>query len=199
MLRFKGLDCNNNKLIEEKNIRYLVFSFTNTKYNLSEIKGGDPKAHVHIPGNMRDIFYSVSLILMTPGIKDENKQRLYKLILSKLQENYYLIKEGGQLDIYYVASSELECNVKECYREAAVGTDVGEKGKLSNYTGFYQQKEKIIPSISEVISLNNVINNKLTVNIYVFTCDTFFRKDLNSSINNLFSQRTLINRKNSKL
>ena len=194
MLSFKGLECN--KLIDENNIRYLVFSLTNTKYNLSGIKGGDQQPQLHNHGNMRDIFYSVSLILITSGIKDENKKRLYKIIISKLQENYSLIKEGGQLDIYYVASSELEANVKESYRDEDEDEDVGGKGKLSNYTDIYPDK-KLIPSISEVITLNNVINNKLTVNIYVFTCETFFRKYLNS--NNVFSPYTNINRNNSKL
>jgi hypothetical protein len=148
---------------------------------LSEIKGDVLQGQDHTPGYMRDIFYSVSLILMTSGIKDDKKERLYKLIINKLQENSALIKEGGKLDIYYVASSELECNVKECYRDAADG------------------EGKIIPSISEVISLNNVINNKLSVNIYVFTCDTFFRKYLKFPINNVFYPDSQIDRKNSKL
>lgn len=87
----------------------------------------------------RDIFYSVSLILQSSGIKDENKKWLYKIILSKLQENSSLIKEGGQLDIYYVASSELEDNVKEGYRyEDEV--EVGE-GNLANYTCTPKEKK----------------------------------------------------------
>jgi len=94
-----------------------------------------------------------------------------------------LIKEGGQLDIYYVSSSELEDSVKEGYRvEEEVGAG---EGKLA-----------LIPSISEVITLNKVNNNKLTVNIYVFTCDTFFRKYLNT-INNVFSSDK--DRNNNKL
>lgn len=64
------------------------------------------------PSGFRDIFYSSSLILQSSRIQDE--KRLYKIILSKLQENSSLIKEGGDLDIYYVAS-ELEDNVKEGY------------------------------------------------------------------------------------
>jgi len=68
MLSIKGLDSN--KLIVENNIRYLVFSLTK-KYNLSAIKVGDP--HTYSPE--RDIFYSVSLILMTSGIQDENENK----------------------------------------------------------------------------------------------------------------------------
>jgi hypothetical protein len=50
-----------------------------------------------------------------------------------------LIKEGGQLDIYYVASSELEDNVKEGYRyEDEV--EVGE-GNLANYTCTPKEKK----------------------------------------------------------
>ena len=134
----------------------------------------------------RDIFYSVSLILKSSGIKDvyenknENQNWLYKIILSKLQENSSLIKEGGQLDIYYVASSELEDNVKEGYRYEVEDEDGGGEGNFSYYTRTRTQEKKLIPSISEVITLNKVINNKLTINIYVFTCDTFFRGYLNS-------------------
>lgn len=94
-----------------------------------------------------------------------------------------MIKEGGHLDIYYVASSELEANVKEGYRKIDIG--IGRK--------------MLIPSISEVITLNKAVNNKLTVNIYIFTCDIFFREYLNSSINNVFSPNTYLDRNYSKL
>lgn len=69
MLSIKGLDSN--KLIDENNIRYLVLSLTSNKHNLSAIKVGDH----HTPSNERDIFYSVSLILMTSGILDENENK----------------------------------------------------------------------------------------------------------------------------
>jgi len=153
-----------------------MFSFplTNNKYKLSAIKVWYNKTY----SNERYIFYSVSLILKTSGILDgildenENKKWLYNLnlILSKLQENYSLIKKGGHLDIYYVASSELEANVKEGYRDEVGGGE----GNLANYTD--TDNKKLIPSKSEVITLNKVINNKLTVNIDVFTCDTLFQR-----------------------
>jgi len=189
LLSIKGLDSN--KLINENNIRYLVFSLANNKDELSV--GTDENGFLKISPKGTDIFYSVSLILESSGISDdsEKKKWLYKIILSKLQENSSLIKEGGQLDIYYVASSELEDNVKEGYRfedEDRVGDG---KGYLGNYTGNYNKK--LIPSISEVITLNKVLNNKLTVNIYVFTCDNFCREYL--KIQNGFYTYTSLDRR----
>ena len=193
LLSIKGLDSN--ELIDENNIRYLVFSLTNNKDNLSAIK--DKNELLKTPCADKDIFYSVSLILQSSGIRDEyekqNKKWLYKIILSKLQENSSLIKEGGHLDIYYITSSELEDNVKEGYRYED-GVEDGE-GNLTNYTGI--PNKKLIPSISEVITLNKVFNNKLTVNIYVFTCETFFREYLNN--HNVFYPYTSLDRRCNKL
>jgi hypothetical protein len=188
LLSIKGLDSN--QLIDENNIRYLVFSLTDNKYSLSAIN--DKDGVLKTPRLEKDIFYSVSLILQSSGFKDENNKWLYKIILSRLQENSSLIKEGGQLDIYYVASSELEENVKEGYRYEE---EVGE-GNLANYTG--TPNKKLIPSISEVIHLNKVINNKLKVNIFVFSCDTFFRTYLQSTSINVFSPYTYLDRNKNK-
>ena len=191
MLSIKGLVSN--KVIDQNNIKYLVFSLTNNKYNLSAIKDKDGVLKSH--NWERDIFFSVSLILKISGIKDENKKWLYKIILSKLQENSSLIKEVGQLDIYYVAYYELEDNVKEGYRYEVEGGE----GNLAYYTGTTKKtnKKKLIPSITEIIDLNKYIKNKLKVNIYVFTCDTFFRYYLTSE--NVFSPYTYLDRKNNKL
>jgi len=70
MLSVKGLDSN--KLIDENNLKYLVFSVTNTKYNLNTNKVGQPNH----PINEKDIFFSISLILMTSEIRGdiENKK-----------------------------------------------------------------------------------------------------------------------------
>ena len=194
LLSIKGLDSN--KLIDENNIRYLVFSLANNKDDLSA--GTDENGFIKISPKGSDIFYSVSLILESSGIsKDSEKKKwLYKRILSKLQENSSLIKEGGQLDIYYVASSELEDNVKEGYRfedEDRVGDG---KGYLGNNTGNYNKK--LIPSISEVITLNKDLNNQLRVNIYVFTCDIFFREYLKIK-NGFYTNTSLDRRINGKL
>jgi len=100
------------------------------------------------------------------------------------------------LDIYYVASSELEDNVKEGYRfedEDRVGDG---KGYLGNNTGNYNKK--LIPSISEVITLNKDLNNQLRVNIYVFTCDIFFREYLKIK-NGFYTNTSLDRRINGKL
>ena len=173
LLSIKGLESN--KLIDENNIRYLVFTLTNNNYNLKEVdvdkqdqsnqnnlsnewwereRWDRDKRDERDERDERDIFYSVSLILMKSGIKDknenenengnenenENKKWLYKINLSKLQENYSLIKEGGQLDIYYVASSELEANVKEGYRFSDEDLTMKLKGK---YPSFLTLKKKV--------------------------------------------------------
>jgi hypothetical protein len=72
MLSIKGLVSNNNKLINKNNIKYLVFSLTNNKNNICTInkKADAVKSH----NKESDIFYSVSLILQSSGIKDENKK-----------------------------------------------------------------------------------------------------------------------------
>ena len=213
MLSIKGLESDSNKLIDNNNIKYLVLSLTDTKYNLSVTKDSKDKKDEFFKTQTRyskgqgdkDIFYSVSLILQSSEIKDEkdekdkNKKWLYKIILSKLQENSSLIKEGGQLDLYYVASSELEDNIKEGYRVEGKGEEG--KGIFNDYVEYYthssEKKLKLIPSISEVINLNKVINNELKVNIYVFTCETFFRYYLSSK--NVFSPYTKLDRNNNKL
>ena len=188
MLSIKGLVSN--KLIDENNIKYLVFSLTDNNYNLYINKAKAKKGVIKIENLERDIFYSVSLIIQSSWIKDEKKTWLYKIILNKLQENSSLIKEGGRLDIYYVASSELEDNIKESFSyEDRVEYGAG------NYST--RVKKKLIPSISEIIDLNKNIKNKLEVNIYVFTCESFFRNYLTS--NNLFSPYIDLDRKNSKL
>jgi hypothetical protein len=103
-----------------------------------------------------------------------------------------LIKEGGVLDLYYVASSDLEENVKEGYRTEDKVED-GEGNLAKYYTG--AQKKELIPSIIEIIDLNKDI--KLEVNIYVFTFETFFRDYLTSD--NVFSPSKYLNRTNNKL
>jgi hypothetical protein len=84
------------------------------------------------------------------------------------------------LDIYYVTSSELNTNVKEGFR----------------FEGFTNYKS-LKSSITEVITLNKPIeNNQLIVNIYIFSCDTFFREYLTSDFT-LFNKSD--RRKNQKL
>lgn len=71
------------------------------------------------------------------------------------------------MEIYYVTSSKLDNNVKEGFRFKEGSTNTSYKF--------------LIPSITEVISLNKPIKNKLlTVKIYIFSCDTFFREYLTS-------------------
>lgn len=65
MLSIKGLETNN--LIDENEIKYLVFSLTNDKHNLSGLNDGESQ----VQSSRRDIFYSVSLILQSAGIKDK--------------------------------------------------------------------------------------------------------------------------------
>lgn len=170
MLGIKGLDSNN--FIDVNKLKYLVFSLTSEKYDLSNNKL-DNRFN-------KDIFYSVSLIL--PEIKNELSNYLYGLIISNLINNSSLIKEGGILEIYYVTSSKLANNIKEGYR-------------VENNS--YKFK-KLIPSITKVIILNNGINNnQLIVNIYIFSCDTFFREYLTSK--NVFSKYSNLNIQNKKL
>nr|QWO71408.1 RNA polymerase [Termitomyces sp. K2P1] len=152
MLGLKGLKIS--KHLDINKIKYLVFSLTNTKssFNTKEV------------GNRyeKDIFYSLSLVVS--DLKSlENNNFLYDKIICNLKNNSSLIREGGILDIYYVSSSKIDNNVKEGFR---------------NYSDFTNYK-CLIPSISEVINLNKSINNKkLIVNIYIFSCDTFFREYL---------------------
>jgi hypothetical protein len=65
MLSIKGLDSN--KIRDENNIRYLVFSLTSNKHDLSYNKDVSPL------NEAKDIFYSVSLI--TSKILDENDEK----------------------------------------------------------------------------------------------------------------------------
>jgi len=72
LLSIKGLDSN--KLIDENNIRYLVFSLANNKDDLSA--GTDENGFIKISPKGSDIFYSVSLILESSGIsKDSEKKK----------------------------------------------------------------------------------------------------------------------------
>jgi len=71
MLSIKGLDST--KLIDENNLSYLVFSLTDNKHDLST--ANDTKDVFKSPAWGTDIFYSVSLIIQSSGIK-EWKQKL---------------------------------------------------------------------------------------------------------------------------
>nr|QWO71405.1 RNA polymerase [Termitomyces sp. K1Ag] len=162
MLGLKGLNIS--KHLDINKIKYLVFSLTNNIYSLNRKKVGDIYE--------KDIFYSLSLVVS--DLKSlENNKYLYDKIICNLKNNSSLIREGGILDIYYVSSSKLDNKVKEGFR----------------FNSGFTISKSLIPSISEVINLNKSINNnKLIVNIYIFSCDTFFREYLTSDlllINNL--------------
>ena len=95
---------------------------------------------------MKDIFYSVSLII--PDYINENIEKrtfIYEKIIYNLKNNSSLIKEGGVLNVYYV-TSKLDGNVKEGYR-------------LNKDFGSYKW---LILSISENINLNKSISIKTT-------------------------------------
>jgi len=157
MLAIKGL--NSNKLIDINKINYLVFSFTDEKFSLSKNKIGD--------NSEKDIFYSLSLVTRSDIFKNkEQSNSLYEKIICNLKKNYSLIKEGGILEIYYVTSSNLENEIEEGYRPI--------------YNGF--NYKSLIPSINEIITLNDGINNNiLEVKIYIFSYDTFFKEFLTSN------------------
>ncbi len=171
MLGIKGLNSNDLDLLNINKIKYLAFSLTDDSHNLSNKKVGDKYE--------RDIFYSLKLVL-----SDLKNKGLYEEIICNLKKDSSLIDEGGTIDIYYVTSAsgtELNNNnVKEGFR-----------------TEGYTKYKCLIPSITEVITLNKPIkNNKLIVNIYIFSYDTFFREYLTSGFK-LFKKSDRI--KNQKL
>ena len=153
MLGIKGLTSNN--LREINNIKYLVFSLSSSNHILNTTKVCDTYE--------KDIFYSLSLVVSDITKVDSNN-RFYDKIILNLKNNSSLIRDGGIMDIYYVTSSNLDINVKEGFRFIN-----GDSNK------------RVIPSKTEIINLNNGINNnQLKVNIYIFSRDTFFREYLSS-------------------
>ena len=85
------------------------------------------------------------------------------------------------MDIYYVTSSScLGDKIEEGYRFLNKGTST---------------KKDFKPSISESIFIKKC-NKYLSVNIYVFTCETFFNECLSQEGLDLFNKKEYLNDNN---
>jgi hypothetical protein len=120
--------------------------------------------------------YSLKLLvvnLINKNIKNNNKP-LYENILNYIKLNYNFIKEGGQMDIFYVSSNLENNNIEESF-----------KFKNNNYN----YDKELLPSFQEKIKLNNNSeNNILTINLYMFSYDSFFSKFLNRTTISRFNR-----------
>lgn len=169
MLNLQGIDSD----VLKDNSIHLGFSLTDKRESSMVNKGGTNSS------KLKDIYFSSTLITSDGlrGSADENKQ-LYEIIINRLKSNSSLIKEGGFLDIYYVVPDKLE--------------DVAGSYKVKN--------DKLIPSITEHITLNNGKDksyNQLTVRIYIFDFESFFREYLPSA--KVFSSTYFTREDNKKL
>jgi hypothetical protein len=108
--------------------------------------------------------------LINKNIENNNKP-LYENILNYIKLNYNFIKEGGQMDIFYVSS-----NLK-----------VEESLEFKNNN--YSYDKELLPSFQEKINLNNNSeNNILTINLYIFSYDSFFREFLKVTSTSRFNR-----------
>jgi DNA-directed RNA polymerase len=160
LLSIKGLNSENDNIININKIKYLVFSLTSS----SSINLNKNEEVIE-----RDLFYSLKLILKDSNLGESvNTLSLYELILNNLKKNSSLIKEGGLLEIYYV-TSKLNKDIKEGFRS--------EKQDLN------RSNKTLKPSLKEKINLNIPLENKiLLVNIYIFSYNTFFNEFLKNNV-----------------
>jgi hypothetical protein len=100
---------------------------------------------------------------------ENNNKPLYENILNYIKLNYNLIKEGGEMNIYYVSSNLENNNIKKSL-------------KIEDNNNSYDKQGELLPSFQEKINLNNNSEkNILTINLYIFSYDSFFRKFLNTT------------------
>jgi hypothetical protein len=115
--------------------------------------------------------YSVKLIvvnLINKELENYNKP-LYENILNYIKLNFNLIKEGGEMDIFYVNSNLKNNNIEKSL-------------KIEDNNDSYNKQGELLPSFQEKINLNNNSeNNILTINLYIFSYDSFFRKFLSTT------------------
>jgi hypothetical protein len=106
--------------------------------------------------------------LINKNLENNNKP-LYENIFNYIKLNNNLIKEGGEMNIFYV-SSNLENN------------NIEESLKIEDNNNNYNKQGILLPSLQERINLkNNSENSILTINLYIFSYDSFFRKFLNTT------------------
>jgi hypothetical protein len=154
---------NSNNIYFKDVKKYLIFSLT----SLTDLTNQE------LNNNQIDdqLAYSLKLIVVNfinKGLENNNKP-LYNNILNYIKLNYNLIKEGGEMDIFFV-SSNLENNV------------IKESLEIKDNNNNYDKQGILLPSFQEKINLNNNSkNNILTINLYIFSYDSFFKKFLNTT------------------
>lgn len=162
LLSLKGLNISDKNTHDLNNTNYLVFSLTLFK-NLSNKTWKNKEE--------KELLYSLRLILLNSSDKLVYNS-LYQKILNNLKNNFSFIKDGGNMDIFYV-TYKLDKGIKEAFR-------------FKDENDPYRRKE-LLPSLEEEI---NLYKNKLIIKFYMFTYDTFFREFLTSNYVNRFNRIT---------